>query len=155
MNLLSIGILLVLPIQKPLAQSTIIDSHFKALNSHDIKAITSGYSADAQIVSPNWEGAKTGTDSISVIYNRYFKSTPDLKYVVTNVINAGNVFTVEYTWSGSLSNPEGGEPAYMKGKAYKLKACAIFVVKGNKIVKETDYFDQVAFLRQVGFFDQH
>jgi hypothetical protein len=57
--------------------------------------------------------------------------------------------------AGTMSDPKGGEPDYMKGKKYTLKACAIFVLKDNKIVKETDYFDHVAFLRQVGFFDQN
>jgi ketosteroid isomerase-like protein len=42
----------------------------------------------------------------------------------------------------------------MKGKKYTINYCAIFTIKNGKIVKETDYFDQVAFLRQVGFFDQ-
>jgi hypothetical protein len=41
----------------------------------------------------------------------------------------------------------------MRGKKYTLQGCAVFVLKDNKIVKETDYFDQVAFLRQAGFFD--
>jgi len=42
----------------------------------------------------------------------------------------------------------------MKGKKYTLNYCAILTISKNKITKETDYFDQVAFLRQVGFFDQ-
>jgi steroid delta-isomerase-like uncharacterized protein len=137
------------------AQSTIIDEHFKALNSHDLKAIASQYAADAQVFSPNWEGAKVGPDSIAEAYRRYFKTSPDLVYTLTNAIIAGNIITVEYSWTGTMSDPEAGEPDYMKGKKYTLKSCAIFVLKDNKIVKETDYFDQVAFLRQVGFFDQH
>jgi hypothetical protein len=62
---------------------------------------------------------------------------------------------VEYTFGGTLSNPEAGTPEYMKDKKYMTQGCVIFVLKGNKIVKETNYFDQVAFLRQVGFFDQN
>ena len=71
-----------------------------------------------------------------------------------NIINAGDNVVVEYTSGGTLSNPEGQTPAYMKDKKYSLNYCAIFIIKNNKIIKETDYFDQVAFLRQVGFFDQ-
>lgn len=138
------------------AQSSgVIEDHFKALNSHDVNAIAAGYAADAQVFSPNWEGAKVGADGITETYGRYFKSTPDLVYAITNIINAGDKMIVEYTWTGTLSNPEGGTPEYMKGKKYSLKACAIFELKENKIAKETDYFDQVAFLKQVGFFDQH
>ena len=74
---------------------------------------------------------------------------------MTNIINAGDNVIVEYTVSGTLSNPESGTPDYMKGKKYSLGYCAIFAIKDGKIIKETDYFDQVAFLKQVGFFDQH
>ncbi|HVS91500.1 MAG TPA: ester cyclase [Mucilaginibacter sp.] len=70
------------------------------------------------------------------------------------VITSGNSVVVEYTFTGTLSAPEAGTPDYMKNKKYTLQGCAVFGLKDNKIVKETNYFDQVAFLRQVGFFDQ-
>jgi steroid delta-isomerase-like uncharacterized protein len=149
------GMLLLFSIGKAMAQSTVIDEHFKAINNHDIKAVVATYTSDAQVFSPNWEGAKVGQDSVSNVFSRYFKSTPDLVYKMINTINAGNKITVEYSFSGTLSNPEGGTPDYMKGKKYTLQGCAIFILKGNKIVKETNYFDQVAFLKQVGFFDQN
>lgn len=133
----------------------LIDDHFKALMNHDIKAIAAAYADDAQVFSPNWEGAKAGVAGITEVYSRYFSSTPDLAYKIVNIINAGNNVVVEYTSGGTLSNPETGTPDYMKGKKYSLTYCAVFTLKNGKIVKESDYFDQVAFLRQVGFFDQH
>ena len=133
----------------------VIGEHFKALVSHDVKTIAKGYADDAQVFSPNWEGAKTGPAGITEIYTRYFSSTPDLAYKVLNTINAGNDVVVEYTSGGTLSNPESGTPDYMKGKKYSLVYCAIFTLKDGKIIKESGYFDQLAFLRQVGFFDQH
>jgi len=133
----------------------IIDEHFKALTSHDVKAIVAGYSGDAKVFSPNWEGAKTGATGITEVYTRYFSSTPDLAYKVLNTINAGDNVVVEYTSGGTLSNPESGTPDYMKGKKYSLVYCAVFTLKDGKIIKESDYFDQLVFLRQVGFFDQH
>jgi len=130
----------------------LIDEHFKALIAHDVKSIAAGYSDDAQVLSPNWEGTKVGCAGITEVYNRYFSSTPDLVYKVVNVINAGGNVVVEYTSGGTLSNPEAGTPGYMKGKKYMLNYCAVFTIKNGKIVRESDYFDQVAFLKQVGFF---
>ena len=135
-------------------QSRLIDDHFKALSQHDVKAIASGYADSAKVFSPNWEGLKTGKAGVTEVYTRYFSSTPDLFYQVDNIIYAGDYVVAEYTSGGTLSNPEGNTPDYMKGKKYTLKYCAIFLIKDGKILKETDYFDQVAFLRQVGFFDQ-
>jgi steroid delta-isomerase-like uncharacterized protein len=134
--------------------SKLIDDHFKSLSNHDVKAIAAGYAGDAQVYSPNWEGAKTGSTGVTETYTRYFSSSPDLFYKVTNTLLAGDNIIVEYISGGTLSNPESGTPDYMKGKKYTINYCAIFTIKNGKIVKETDYFDQVAFLRQVGFFDQ-
>lgn len=135
--------------------AAVINTHFDAMVKHDVKAIASGYADTAKVFSPNWEGAKIGPAGLTETYSRYFASTPDLAYKITHIITAGNEVIVQFTQSGTLSNPEGGTPDYMKGKKYTLDCCAVFSVKENKIVGETDYFDQVAFLRQVGFFDQH
>ena len=132
----------------------LIDDHFKALIAHDVKSIAADYADDAQLLSPNWEGPKVGLSGVTEVYTRYFSSTPDLVYKVVNVINAGENVVVEYTSGGTLSNPETGTPGYMKGKKYMLNYCSVFTIKNNKIIKESDYFDQVAFLKQVGFFDQ-
>lgn len=134
--------------------SKLIDDHFKALANHDVKAIAAGYADSAKVFSPNWEGAKTGPGGVTEVYTRYFASTPDLSYKITHIINAGEAIVVEYISGGTLSNPEGNTPAYMKDKKYTLNYCAVFIIKNGKIIKETDYFDQIAFLRQVGFFDQ-
>ena len=134
--------------------SKLIDDHFKAMSNHDVTAIAVGYADDAKVYSPNWEGAKAGPVGIKEVYARYFSSTPDLFYKVSNVINAGENVIVEFISGGTLSNPENGTPDYMKGKKYTVNYCAIYTIKNGKIIKETDYFDQLAFLRQVGFFDQ-
>jgi len=132
----------------------LISEHFKLLNSHDIKGLADEYAADAMIYSPNWEGAKIGPAGITEIYSRYYKTTPDLAYTVTEVIKSDNNIIVQFRWGGTMAKPEKGEPEYMAGKKYMLQCCTVFVIKNNKIIKETNYFDQVAYLRQVGFFDQ-
>jgi len=147
--------LLLLAVNGAYSQSSkLIDDHFKALKLHDVKAIAAGYADSAKVFSPNWNGAKTGIAGITEVYTRYFASTPDLSYTVKNVIYAGDSVVVEYTSGGTFSNPEDSSPAYMKGKKYTLNNCVIFFIKDGKILKESNYFDQVAFLRQVGFFDQ-
>jgi len=145
----------LLSLQFANAQTTdLIGKHFKLLNNHDIKGLADEYAIDALIYSPNWEGAKIGPTGIAEVYSRYYKTTPDLAYTITNIIKSGDNIIVQYSWGGTMSKPENGEPAYMEGKKYQLQCCAIFVIKNNKIIKETNYFDQVAYLRQVGFFDQ-
>jgi steroid delta-isomerase-like uncharacterized protein len=134
--------------------SKLIVDHFKAMAEHDVHAIAAGYDDSAKIYSPNWPGAKTGPAGATDAFSRYFASTPDLTYHVRHAFSAGENVVVEYTFEGTLSNPEGETPEYMAGKKYTLNGCVVFTIKNDKIIKESNYFDQAAFLRQVGFFDQ-
>jgi steroid delta-isomerase-like uncharacterized protein len=126
---------------------------FELVNKHDTISLAALYSSHAEIISPNWEGVKTGTDEITHVYARYFTSTPDLKHTISNIIATDTVVIVEYIFAGTLLNPEANTPKYMRGKKYSLNACTILSIRDGKITKQQTYFDQVAFLRQVGFFE--
>ncbi|HVM87290.1 MAG TPA: nuclear transport factor 2 family protein [Puia sp.] len=124
------------------------------LNKHDSTKLSQLYSENTQINSPNWGGTKTGRAEVKTIYNRYFVSTPDLSYIINNIIATDTAAVVEYNFSGTLANPESTTPAYMKGKKYNLKGCTVIHIRKGKIIRQDFYFDQVTFLRQMGFFDQ-
>ncbi len=148
-------LVLVVIVSTATAQSSkLIVDHFKAMAEHNVQAIAAGYDDTAKIYSPNWWGAKTGPAGATDAFSHYFASTPDLTYHIRHAFMAGENVVVEYTFEGTLSDFEGSAPDYMAGKKYKLNGCVIFTVKNDKIVKEINYFDQVAFLRQVGYFEQ-
>ncbi len=133
----------------------LIAALFDAINKHDSIGIASFFTDSARIESPNWEGVQTGRPAIVTVYSRYFKGTPDYQSTITNITATDDAVVVEYTFGGQFSNPEAGTPDYMRNKKYILKGCTVFKIAGNKITSSVSYFDQVAFLRQVGFFDQH
>lgn len=124
------------------------------LNKHDTVSLITLYSDSVKIESPNWEGVKTGRASVNDTYSRYFTSTPDMQHEINNIIATDGAVIIEYTFRGTLKNPEHNTPEYMRGKKYTLAACAILRIQNGKIVSQKTYFDQVSFLRQVGFFDQ-
>jgi steroid delta-isomerase-like uncharacterized protein len=133
----------------------LVHQRFEAMNKHDLKGIDTLYSDSALIESPNLNSPEKGRTGIHSVYSRYFVSSPDLIYTITRIIPGDSSVTVEFTSTGTMQHLEGGGPSYMLGKKYTLKNCAVLDIRNNKIVHETSYFDQVAFLRQVGFFDQH
>jgi steroid delta-isomerase-like uncharacterized protein len=142
--------------QKGAAQlRTMANAWMDALNRHDTDAIAKMYSDDAQLESPNWQGVKTGSAGAIEVYGRYFISTPDLQQKITHLITTDSNIVIEYVSSGTLLHPEKSTPEYMRGKKYTLQNCTRLDVINGKIVRQMNYFDQVAFLRQVGFFDQH
>jgi steroid delta-isomerase-like uncharacterized protein len=140
--------------QKKLSSQDLAYAWIKDLNQRDTVALAALYADNAAILSPNWEGAKKGPAGIREIYGRYFSGTPDLQHQLTHLITTDSALVIEYTTHGTLTNPEGNTPAYMKGKAYTLQNCTRLDIRDGKIIRQVNYFDQVAFLRQVGFFDQ-
>jgi steroid delta-isomerase-like uncharacterized protein len=124
------------------------------LNQHDTVALAALYLDDAQILSPNWEGPKWGPGGVREVYSRYFAGTPDLQHQLTHLIVTDSFLVIEYTSKGTFTHPEAGTPAYMQGKSYTLQTCTRLDIRGGRIARQVNYFDQVAFLRQVGFFDQ-
>jgi steroid delta-isomerase-like uncharacterized protein len=138
-----------------LKNTNLIKVLFKAINDHDSVAVAGFFSDTAKLESPNWQGTQVGKAAVTTVYSRYFKGTPDITYTITNMVATNNAVVVEYTFAGQFSNPEGGSPAYMKDKKYSLKGCTRYNMVGGKITASVSYFDQVDFLRQMGFFDQH
>lgn len=128
-------------------------SHFDKANQHDAAGLKSDYQRDATGTSPNWGKEMHSADSITYQYGRLFYSTPDLKLEVLHTLVGKDHAVVEYRFSGTLENIEEGTPEYMRGKKYSFPATTVFEFKEGKIIREASYFDQVAFLRQVGFFE--
>jgi steroid delta-isomerase-like uncharacterized protein len=144
----------------PACQNSPKDGNFianewiSALNRHDTTAIARMYDDSATIESPNWEGMKTGPAEIRTIYRRYFSSTPDLIQKITHLIATDTCLVIEYDSWGTLAHPEELTPDYMRGKKYLLHNCTRMNLANGKIIRQTTYFDQVSFLRQMGFFDE-
>ncbi len=124
------------------------------LNRYDTNALASLYSDSAALESPNWEGKKTGIAGVKEVYGRYFAGTPDMKHELINLVLTSNTIVIEYFSGGTFSHPEPGTPDYMKGKKYRLQNSTRMDIRNGKIIKQVNYFDQVSFLKQVGFFDQ-
>ena len=132
-----------------------VNRFFKALNKHDTILIAKFFADTAKLESPNWEGYKVGPSGAKEVYGKYFTSSPDVKYDIKEVTIGPGAAVVEYVVTGTLKNAETGTPAYMIGKKYSLKNITRFNLHEGKILAESSYFDQVAYLKQMGFFEQH
>lgn len=128
---------------------------FKILNQHDTNSLVHFYDTQVTLESPNWEGILKGNAEAKTVYSRYFRSTPDLRIELTNLVLTDTCVVVEYISSGTLEKIETGVPDYMRGKKYTLKNCTRMDIRNGKIIHQVNYFDQVAFLRQMGFFEQY
>jgi steroid delta-isomerase-like uncharacterized protein len=137
------------------ANRKLVMNWLSILNQHDTNSLVRLYDEHVSLESPNWEGVLNGSAEAKTVYSRYFTSTPDLKNDLTNVILTDTCAVVEYISTGTLEKNETGVPDYMRGKRYTLKNCTRLDIRNGKIIRQVNYFDQVAFLRQMGFFEHH
>src|ERR1700750_1791971 len=83
--LLTVVATVAFKVQSNVAQQ-IVKHHFEALNSHNLDELTKDYASDAKIRSASWDGNNIGPSAIKDAYTRYFHTSPDLKYTITDVI---------------------------------------------------------------------
>jgi steroid delta-isomerase-like uncharacterized protein len=153
-SIIIVFISLFFPACRTITENSLANQWIDALNHHDTNAIAKMYDDSATIESPNWEGVKTGPDEIRTIYRRYFSSTPDLTQKITHVLTSDSCVVIEYDSWGTLQNPEKLTPDYMRGKKYLLHNCTRMSLNKGKIMRQQTFFDQVSFLRQMGFFEE-
>lgn len=133
----------------------LVKNHFNALNRHDAKLLVKDYNPNVEVTSSGWTGIHNGTREVMFDNAQNFHVSPDLRYDIEHVYFSGDsIITVQYTTSGTLTNPEASTPVKLLGKKYLLDKCTVFTLRDHKIVKEATYYDQFSFLNQMGFFDQ-
>ncbi len=137
------------------ALEKIARSRIETMSQHDLDALGKLFADSARIESVGFDKPEIGPSGIRGAYTRYFASTPDLKYEITKITLDENSAVIEYTSSGTMtqSGLEATIPDYFVGKKYTLKNATRIDVEQGKIIREMSYFDQVSFLRQMGFFD--
>ncbi|HUX84004.1 MAG TPA: nuclear transport factor 2 family protein [Chitinophagaceae bacterium] len=129
-----------------------VESKFDMLNHQDVEGASELYADSAKIRSIGFPDTLVGPPGFRSVYQRYFTTTPDLHFDLTRCIVAGHTLVVEYQTSGTVRHVEDPASSYMIDKPYSLENCTIMEVRKGKIVSEMTYFDQVSFLRQVGYF---
>jgi predicted ester cyclase len=77
-----------------------------------------------------------------------FSAFPDLKIEPKLVFSSGQWAGSEWSMTGTFK----GELMGIKptGKSFSIKGGSITEFQGNKVKRNTDYYDGVTFLRQIG-----
>jgi steroid delta-isomerase-like uncharacterized protein len=127
----------------------------KAINAHDLDAVTKAYASDAIAYDPMYPEPLRGREAIKKDSADFFRAFPDLRFEISSVVEkddgsgAGEV-RMTGTHTGPLATPTGGEVP-PTNKRIELKGAA-FVRLNDKgeIVEERRYYDVGTILRQLG-----
>jgi len=109
----------------------LIDEHFKLINEHELKSITSQYAPKATISSSDWKGIATGPSGADQIFHLEFYVSPDAKYLVDRTTIKDSTVIVEYDVIGLKDKTNSVR--------YDLRKCSIFKTDGKLITSESTY----------------
>jgi predicted ester cyclase len=107
-------------------------------------------SADVVTVDPT--GTMTGIEAFLEHEVAFVTAFPDARAELVRAVESGDVVMTEGIFSGThtapLASPAGEIPP--TGKSLRLPFADVFVVRDGLIVEHHIYYDQVAFMAQLG-----
>ena len=119
------------------------------MNRHDEKFLGTLLAEDAVAVETAFpDEAFRGRAGVVESYRELFESFPDCKTEITSSIAADNGVLLEVVWTGTNEKPFRGTPA--SGKPVKLLIGYVFYMKGDKISKIHEYYDELTCEQQMG-----
>lgn len=126
---------------------------FAAFDAHDLTRFRALLADDAVLSVGGGEQSFTGPDAIVAAVAVTLDLIPDLRVTVTNAFASGlhGVAEVvrEGTHLGPVPLPDGSE-APPTGRAVRLPECAVFEVRGGRVIRMTVYADGLDVSRQLG-----
>ena len=123
-----------------------------AVNAHDLNPIGDMYAEDAELVWPGL-GAISGRPAVVAFYARILGAFPDVHVTIRRIVEEGDAVAVTYTSvgtnAGPLPLPSGDLPA--TNKSVTIEAASVGTPDSSGRIKtQTEYFDQVEILAQLG-----
>jgi ketosteroid isomerase-like protein len=128
----------------------ISDRLTELINTHDAQAIGDLFAEDGVLVDPS--GEFRGRAAIVEYWEGFFRAFPSMSGADTFSAESGDTAINEWTASGAhegpLDGPEGTiEPT---GKTVTIRGADAITVRDGKITSQRVYYDQLAFMIQLG-----
>jgi steroid delta-isomerase-like uncharacterized protein len=129
----------------------LVGQFYGAFNRGDMDAAEACFAPDVITVDPA-SGERRGAEAWRAYGETFKHAMPDAKLNLRSAVEAGDRIAVEGTFTGTftgpLRTPEGEAPP--NGKAFSLDYMEVFTIRGDRIASQHVYYDQVAFLGQLG-----
>jgi steroid delta-isomerase-like uncharacterized protein len=132
------------------AQAEIVLAYEAALNLHDAEQVAALYSEDAVVEQAIQDGnVFTGREEITTWIDDNLQGIPDLTVETQSIIVEANRIAWEWIYQGTYTGQFPGAPAG-EGQPIFLRAVSLLEIQDGLIVRETIYFDNEAFMTQIG-----
>lgn len=129
----------------------LIETHYEQVANNDWQGAAALFSPDVVTVEPA-AGTMRGLAAFTGYMAAFHTAFPDGRLNLKTAVEAGDTIIVEGSFTGTNTGPlmgPGGEmPA--TGRRLDLPFCDVFEARDGKIVAHRVYYDQVAFMKQLG-----
>jgi predicted ester cyclase len=129
---------------------TLAERLFEIIDSHRWADVDTVLTADAEMSSPFGDRL---TVSAWLDVNRSFAvACPDGRHTITDVVDDGDRFAIEGTWTGTHTGPMAGPAGEIlpTGRSVVLPFCGVATRRDDRIAAVTVYLDQMTMLGQLG-----
>jgi steroid delta-isomerase-like uncharacterized protein len=128
----------------------LVRRNFDAIEASDWSAVSASFEPDAEFVAPGFSAK--GGDAATAWMRPFVEAFPDIKHRVIDPIESNDRIAFELEITGTHTAPlvgPGGEIP-PTGKPIRLAAANVWTVSSGKIASYHIYFDQMAFMGQLG-----
>ncbi len=125
-----------------------LENWASAWSSHDVEKVVSLFTEDCVYEDVTLGVVNRGTTELETFARATFEAFPDFKIQLTSSFVAGNWAGAEWAMSATHKGNLPGLPA--TGKRFSIRGATIYEFQGNKIRRNSDYWDMVTPLKQVG-----
>lgn len=126
----------------------VVRRHVEAFNVRDADA--EPWASDAEMVAPG--ASVSGRDAVLGFLGVFQEAFPAGRLEIRHLLSDGPSVAAEGTFAGDhdgvLHSPEGDVPP--TGKPVEFRWAATYEVRGDELLSEHLYFDQMEFLAQLG-----
>jgi steroid delta-isomerase-like uncharacterized protein len=127
----------------------IMKDYVAAWNSHDVDKVVSFYTDDCVYEDMGLDLVSHGKKELTESSKTMFYNVPDIRFETKSLFNAGDWGAWEWIMTGTLVH--SNNPAIpATGKSFSVRGVSIIEVKGGKISRETDYYNALTVLQQLG-----
>ncbi len=120
-----------------------------AWNAHDIERVMTYFTDDATYEDVALGLVNTGKPQIREFARSMFDATPDINFEVVSLIVAGDRIASEWGMTGTQTGPSmTGLPS--TGKPFSIRGASVGELAGDKIKRNSDYWNLASLLQQLG-----
>ena len=134
--------------------ATDIEKMFKdytvAWNSHDVEKIAAFFTEDGVHEDIAVGSVYRGKNELKAGLSPLFAACPDFKLELKSLFGTTDWVAQEWVMTGTQTGAFRGLGIPATGKSFSIRGASITKLRGGKIVRNTDYWNLMSMLQQLG-----